>query len=152
MLHVELSDTTKINTGELTLSLQISNGSCTRGREKQTRNKRRCARRMNRRPCETFQLRSERARTNRYTRIGSRTFSDQTKDAKLGAIASVDDWVNENLEEPIEHLGLLGALLWLSDVVVGREKVLLEDGRNCRTRLEHDTVEVIEIGVVVAAN
>lgn len=84
-----------------------------------------------------------------YSRFGRHTFRDKTRYAKLSTVAGVDDWVNENLEEPIEHLGLLSALLGRADVVVGREDVFLENIRDGRTGLEHDTVEVIEVGIVI---
>ena len=85
-----------------------------------------------------------------YSRFRPRTFRDETQYAKLGAVADVDDRVDENLEEAIEHLRLLGALLWRADVVVRREDIFLENGRDIGTGLEHDTVEVIEIGIVIA--
>jgi hypothetical protein len=80
------------------------------------------------------------------------TFRDETQYAKLGPVADVDDRVDENLKKPIEHLRLLGALLSRADVVVRREDIFLENGRDGSTRLEHDTVEVIEIGIVVPIN
>lgn len=85
-----------------------------------------------------------------YGRFGLRTFRDETQYTKLGTVAGVDDRMNENLQEPIEHLGLLSALLWRADVIVGREDVFLENVRDGRTGLEHDTVEVINVGIVVA--
>lgn len=85
-----------------------------------------------------------------YCRFGPRTFRDETGYAKLGSVAGVDDWMNKNLEEPIKHLGLLSALLRRADVVVGREEVLLENNRGRHTGREHDTVEVIKVGIVVA--
>ena len=58
----------------------------------------------------------------------------------------------QNLEEPIEHLRLLSVLPWRADVVLRREKVFLEDGRDGCTRFEHDAVKVVEIGVVIATH
>ena len=87
-----------------------------------------------------------------YSRFGPPTFRDETQYAKLGSVADVDDRVDENLEKPIEHLRLLSALLWRADVVVRREDIFFENSRDVSTGLEHNTMEVIEIGVVVPIN
>ena len=61
----------------------------------------------------------------------------------------MDDRVDKNLEEPIEHLWLLSAFLWRTDVIVRRKNVFLEDGRDAGTGLEYDAVKVIQVRVVI---
>jgi len=88
--------------------------------------------------------------TGTNERYRPRTFRNETQYAKLGSVANVDDRVDENLEESVEHLRLFGALLRRADVVVRGEDIFLEDLGDGSTGLKHDTVEVIKIGVVIA--
>lgn len=61
----------------------------------------------------------------------------------------MDNWVQKNLQEPIEHLGLLGTLLRGSDVVMLGEQIFLEDPRDSSTGLKDNAVEIIEVRVVI---